>query len=59
LLSVVNDEPAITHAPLQFERSRNVLVGHMARANPHAKALVDGATVTAIFHGPHVYVSPS
>jgi len=36
-----------------------VVVGHMARANPHWQ-LMDGATpAVAIFHGPHGYVSPT
>jgi len=34
------------------------LLGHLARANPHAPLLADGAPVTAIFHGPDAYVSP-
>jgi transcriptional regulator len=59
LVSVVDGEPVVTHAPVQHDPARNVLIGHMARANPHSKALVDGAIVTAIFHGPHAYVSPA
>ena len=35
------------------------LIGHLAAPNPHAQALVDGAPITAIFHGPQGYVSPS
>ena len=35
------------------------MVGHFARANPHAQ-LCDGATpALAIFSGPHGYISPS
>lgn len=52
----------ITHAPLLLERARGprgTLVGHIARANPHAEVLCDGATATALFHGPHGYVSPT
>jgi transcriptional regulator len=36
-----------------------VLIGHVARANPHAAALQDGASMLAIFHGPHSYISPT
>lgn len=52
----------VTHAPIQFDRTRGVhgtLVGHLARANPHAAALVDGASVLVMFHGPHGYISPT
>ncbi len=62
LISAVAGELHITHAPLQLDRSRGeqgTLVGHVARANPHSTALVDGAAVTALFHGPHGYVSPA
>ena len=34
------------------------LIGHVARANPHWQHFADGPS-TAIFHGPHAYVSPS
>jgi transcriptional regulator len=59
LVSVVNGETVVTHAPVQYDPTRNILIGHMARANPHASALTEGATVKAIFHGPHAYVSPA
>jgi len=52
----------VTHAPVQLDRTRGVhgtLIGHMARANPHTAALVDGAPMLAIFHGPHGYISPA
>jgi transcriptional regulator len=52
----------VTHAPLLFDRDRGtqgMLSGHIARANPHAKQLVDAANLLAIFHGPHCYISPT
>ncbi len=56
----------ITHAPLMLDRDpggsgtcMGTLTGHLARANPHTAALQDGATATALFHGPHGYVSPT
>ena len=52
----------ITHAPLMLDRTRGpqgTLIGHLARANPHASALLDGGAATALFHGPHGYVSPT
>jgi transcriptional regulator len=61
LVSVVDGAPMISHAPLEvrLEDGAVTLLGHFAAPNPHAKALVDGAPVTAIFHGPDGYVSPS
>lgn len=35
------------------------LIGHVARANPHAAAIARGTAATAVFRGPHAYVSPS
>jgi transcriptional regulator len=54
-------EPSISHLPLQYHAGHGkhgVLLGHMARANPHWRAFGDAVSV-AIFHGPHAYVSPS
>lgn len=54
-------EPQITHLPLVFVADREPhgsLLGHFARANPHARAPSTAASV-AVFHGPHAYVSPS
>jgi len=50
-----------THVPVLYQPGpapNGRLLAHLARANPHAKAL-DGAEVLAIFQGPHGYVSPS
>ena len=35
------------------------LQGHVARANPHWRALEGQATAVAIFHGPDAYISPA
>jgi transcriptional regulator len=54
-------EPLVTHLPLihVLDREPNgTLLGHFARANPHARA-TGGTESVAIFHGPHAYVSPS
>ena len=62
LLTPAGEGLHISHAPLMLERGRGpqgTLVGHLARANPHAAALQDGSTATALFHGPHGYVSPT
>lgn len=53
--------PVATHLPIMLDRARGAqgtLVAHLARANPHARAL-DGADALAIFLGPHGYISPS
>lgn len=51
------DYPTISHIPLL--RDGDVLLGHVARVNKHWK-LFDGQThkITAIFQGPHGYISP-
>lgn len=51
-----------THMPLLLapdEGPHGTLYGHFARANPHWRALADGAALLAIFQGPHAYVSPA
>ena len=55
--------PFATNLPLALDRSRGehgVLVGHLARGNPHAAHLGRGAAPTlAVFEGPFGYVTPS
>lgn len=60
LVSVADGEPYFTHLPLvaRDEGEAIVLLGHIARANPHQRQLRDGTPVVAIFHGPHAYVAP-
>jgi transcriptional regulator len=61
LVTPAQPEPAITHLPLMWLADcepHGTLIGHFARANPHAD-LAEAALSTAIFHGPHAYVSPS
>jgi len=51
----------VTHLPLIHVADcepHGTLVGHFARANPHAEAAAGDESI-AIFHGPHAYVSPS
>lgn len=59
LISTTADGALVTHAPVQLDSDRGVLIGHMARANPHSAALQNGALLLAIFHGPHSYISPT
>jgi transcriptional regulator len=50
-----------THAPLLLDRDgdRDVLLGHVARANPHWRSFDGASEALVIFQGPHSYVSPS
>ncbi|MDD9906949.1 MAG: FMN-binding negative transcriptional regulator [Rhodospirillaceae bacterium] len=57
LISHVDGQPFATHLPFLLEG--DVLVAHMARANPHWLAFADGGEVLCVFQGPHAYVSPS
>lgn len=61
LVSVRDDVPFATHVPLLLDPDRGplgTLVGHVARANPHADGFDGRTPALAIFHGPHAYVSP-
>lgn len=51
----------VSHIPFVVDRdARGVrLLGHVARANAHWQALEGADHVTAIFQGPHAYISPS
>jgi len=60
LVSVRGGEPFATHIPFLLDRTRGpngILLGHVARANPHWQAFADGPAM-AVFQGPHAYVSP-
>jgi transcriptional regulator len=60
VISICNSmQPYISHLPLTPRRNgdRIELIGHLARANPHSKVL-GNQKVTAIFHGPHAYITP-
>lgn len=48
-----------THLPLMLDVERNMLIGHLARANPQWKAFTNEREVLVIFQGPHTYISPS
>ena len=51
----------VSHVPLLVDLDGESirLRGHLARANGQWEALEGAAHVTAIFHGPHAYVSPT
>ncbi|TBU84423.1 FMN-binding negative transcriptional regulator [Phytopseudomonas dryadis] len=51
-----------SHLPLLLRTDQGplgTLYGHLARANPHWRALAAGAQVLVVFNGPEAYVSPS
>ncbi len=51
-----------THIPLELDvdaEGNDILLGHIAKANPQWKNFNDKAEVLAIFNGPHAYVSSS
>ena len=55
LMSQVEGQPFATHLP--FLLDGDVLVAHMARANPQWQSFFDD-DVLVVFWGPHAYVSP-
>ena len=62
-----DDCPFVSHIPMHLHSDSGsastglrTLIGHVAAASPHAKHLLACTNVsTAIFHGPHAYMSPS
>lgn len=62
LITPTPEQLWVSHVPLLARPAQAdgavVLTGHLARANGHWRALGAGET-TAIFHGPHAYVSPT
>lgn len=62
LISQVNRKPWATHIPLELEVDENgndILVGHIAKANPQWKEFTENEEVLCIFNGPHAYISSS
>lgn len=61
LVTTSQDGPRATHLPLLLlaEDGREVVVGHLARANPQWRDFDGAQAALAIFDwGPHAYVSP-
>ncbi len=52
--------PYVTHLPLHLEEREGgfALLGHFARANPHARHLASRPHAVVTFLGPHAYQSP-
>jgi len=56
LINQVEAGPFATHLPFLIEG--DVLVSHMARANPQWRSFAQGGEVLCVFQGPHAYISP-
>ena len=50
----------VSHLPMRAGGGNEAwwLEGHMARANPHASLMEEGAEVLVVFTGPDAYISP-
>jgi len=62
LVSEVDGKPWATHIPLELDVDANgndILVSHIAKANPQWKHFKENEQVLCIFNGPHSYVSSS
>ncbi len=63
LITVDNDFPIATHTPIELEHGKNgkqVLRGHIAKANPQGKLLEKEANAPVIFESPiQHYISSS
>ena len=58
VVGVIDGAPEIGHQPLLVKEDPLRIQGHVARQNPLAQLVEAGAPLTAVFHGPHAYVSP-
>jgi transcriptional regulator len=58
--ALLDGEIEVTHLPMKLSETPAGLrlIGHVAKANPLVKSITAGATGTAVFSGPHAYISP-
>jgi transcriptional regulator len=56
LINQADGAPFATHLPFLIEG--DVLVAHMARANPQWRSFGANREVLCVFQGPHAYISP-
>ncbi len=61
LITMEQSLPYISHIPMLIEQRDEALVlrGHLAYANDQWRHLQQGQTATALFQGPHCYISPN
>ena len=62
LVSMTADGMIASHAPMMLDPDPapyGTLIGHLAKANPHARSADPGVQTLVIFHGPEGYITPS
>jgi transcriptional regulator len=62
MVSMTAEGMIASHLPLMFDPEPapyGTLIGHLAKANPHARAADPGVQTLVIFHGPDGYITPS
>jgi transcriptional regulator len=62
LVSMTQDGLFASHAPLMLDAESapyGTLIGHLAKANPHARLADPTVQTLVIFHGPDGYITPS
>ncbi len=62
LVSMTADGIVASHAPMMLDPDPapyGTLIGHLAKANPHARAADPGVQTLVIFQGPDGYITPS
>ena len=60
LVGNLDGQLEVNHLPLMLSADKKKLFGHIARMNPLMKiAQSSETTVTAIFHGPNAYITPT
>jgi transcriptional regulator len=62
LVSMTADGMIASHAPMMLDPDPapyGRLIGHLAKANPHARAADPGVQTLVIFQGPDGYITPS
>lgn len=62
LITQGEEYPFVTHLPLFFAEqsaASDVLLGHMAKANPHWRQAAVMTSTLAVFRGPDHYVTPA
>jgi transcriptional regulator len=62
LVSMTGDGMIASHAPMMLDPDPapfGTLIGHLAKANPHARAADSSVQTLVIFQGPDGYITPS
>lgn len=62
LISQVDGRPWVTHIPLMLDKNikgKDILIGHISKANKQWKEFDNNEEVLAVFSGPHAYISSS